>query len=151
MSQLVNVNGVNRIMPAAPVGAYQTYQILAPVSTHFRPATCAEVDCPDYLNGWRVRLEALTPEVAQTARTTGRRYRELHVQEGETWLVFEAGQPCFRASTHRKSLEREPMWRVKGGDWRRSLGVIRWHATAEAWRDDFGEHQERIADKINEG
>ena len=69
----------------------------------------------------------LTPEMAQTARTTGRRYREMHVQEGETWLVFEAGQPCFRASTHRKSLEREPIVarlylaadgpEVRGGVW----------------------------------
>ena len=32
---------------------YKTYRAVAPVKTHFRPATCAEVDCQNYVNGWK--------------------------------------------------------------------------------------------------
>lgn len=137
---------LNRIPPNLPAGAYQTFAIKAPVSTHFRPATCAEVECPNYLHGWRVRVEALTPELLHTAKTSGRRYVEQPIAQGETWLVFEAGQPCFRASQHRARLDRPELYLVRGGDWRQSFGQTRQHTRPEHWVEEFAENQQRLVD-----
>lgn len=143
---------MNRIQPAMPAAAYKTYQIAAPLGTHFRPATCAEVDCPDYLHGWRVRVENLTPELLHTARNCGRRYREVQVAQGETWLSFEAGQSCFRAGEHRKRLERPELFIVRGGDHRGNpLGQSREHTRPEDWVEDFAEHQQGLADTQQKG
>lgn len=138
---------VNRVEPQMPASAYKTYSIVAPASTHFRKATCAEVDCPRYLNGWRVRVEQLTPELLHAAKTSGRKYSELRVAEGETWLIFEAGQPCFQAGEHRKRLDRPELYIVRDGDWRGNpRGTeARRHARPEHWVEDFSEHQGRLA------
>ena len=107
---------VFRIEPALPAHAMKTYQIYSPISTHYRPATCAEVQCAAYEHGWRTRVEGLDPQLLHTARTSGRKYVEVRAAEGETWLVFEAGQSCFRVSTHRISLDRPEHYLVRGGD-----------------------------------
>lgn len=144
--------GVFRIMPQMPVQSYKTYQIFAPPS-HWRAATCAEVDCPHWLHGWRVRVEGLPPDMLQTATHSGRRYAEQHVAEGETWLVFEAGQRCFKASTHRVPV-RSPLFLTRPGDWRgnpEGQAAVYRHTRPEFWFEDFGEHQDRLADQIEKG
>ncbi|TVZ96523.1 hypothetical protein [Streptomyces sp. BK340] len=144
---------MNRIQPQMGAEAYKTYSIVAPPSTHFRKATCAETDCPDYLNGWRVRVEGLEPEMVHAAKTSGRKYNEVRIAEGETWLYFEAGQPCFRASEHRLRLDRPELYLVRDGDWRGNpRGTkTRMHQRPELWVEDFGEHQQNIADQIERG
>lgn len=140
-------------MPKRGPAAYKTYTISAPIQTHWRPATCEEIACPHFLNGWRVRLEQLPPDMQHTARTSGRRYRELAVAEGETYLVFEAGQPCFKASEHRKRLDRPELFVVQGGDWRGNpRGEEAFvHSGSDAWVDDFATHQDKLADAANKG
>lgn len=130
---------------------YQTYTILAPLSTHWRKATCAEVDCPDYLNGWRTRVEYLTPEQLHLARNCGRRHIVVKVGPGETYLVYDAGQPCFQVSTHRMRLEREERYLIRDGDARGNPTGRRVEVSGTAWNDDFGEHQQRLADLQQEG
>ena len=144
---------INRIDPKMPASAYKTYSIAAPVATHWRKATCQEVDCPRYLNGWQVRVEGLPPELLHAAKTSGRRYREMPVQEGETWLVFEAGQPCFQAGEHRMRVDRPELYIVRDGDWRGNpRGTqARQHARPEHWVEDFAEHQDRLATAHGEG
>lgn len=139
-----------RIAPALPVGAYTTYQVLAPLSTHFRPATCEEVDCEAYRNGWRVRIEGLAPAMLHAARTCGRRYRELQVAQGETWLVYEPGQPCLKATTHTTRLDRPEIYLRRPGDWR-GLGEAYRHSRPEHWVDDFATHQQQLADRLERG
>lgn len=140
-----------RVEPAMPVGAYQTYEIKAPAATHWSKATCQQVDCPDFLNGWRVRVEGLDPELLHAAEHSSRRYRRLDVGPGETWLVFEAGQPCFRAAAHRRRTGRPELYVVRGGDWRQHTGMIRQHVNADDFVDDWANHQRRIADTIEKG
>lgn len=141
-----------RLDPAMGVGAYKTYQLTAPLRTHWRAATCQEVDCPNYLNGWRIRVEHLDAQLLHTARNSGRRYREMPVQEGETYLVYEAGQPCFQASQHRVPNGRPELYLVRDGDHRGNpTGFVMQHSSAAAWTDDFGEHQERLADRFRQG
>ena len=43
---------VNRILPALPVTAMKTYSIDAPMGTHFRAATCVEVECVHQEGKW---------------------------------------------------------------------------------------------------
>jgi len=143
---------MNRLQPQGRVQDYKTYQITSPLSTHWRPATCAEVDCPEYLKGWRVRIEGLPPEMVHTARTSGRKYTELDVNESEHWLVFEAGQPCFRAALHRALLDKQEIFIVRGGDWRGNptREVVR-HTRPEFWQEDFAIHQDKLARQIQQG
>ncbi len=143
---------LNHFEPALPVQAMKTYSISAPQRTHWRPATCAEVDCPNHLHGWRVRVEGLPPELLHTAKTSGRRYEVLDVTEGETWLVFEPGQVCFQASQHKLPTGRPELYVVRGGDWRGNpTGERRIHTRPELWVEDFGEHQQRLAEQIERG
>ncbi len=51
---------INRAPAHLPVGAMQTYAILAPRSTHYRRATCAEFECPDYVNGFALVADLAT-------------------------------------------------------------------------------------------
>lgn len=143
----------NRIMPRVGPEAYKTYQVAAPLSTHWRKATCAEVDCEQHEHGWRVRVEGLPPEMLHAAKTSGRRWREEQIAEGETWLLFEAGQACFKASEHRIRVDRPELFLVKGGDFRGNPHGIptRQHANGRDWVDDFGEHQQRVADQREKG
>lgn len=143
---------LNRIQPEGKVQDYRTFQITSPLSTHWRKATCQEVDCPHYLNGWRVRVEGLPAEMLHAARTSGRKYAELHVAEDESWLVFEAGQACFRAEQHRKLLDRQEIFIVRDGDWRGNpTGNVRKHTKPEFWIEDMQENNEAVRARIEKG
>lgn len=143
---------MNRIPPQGRVQDYKTYQIVAPLSTHWRPATCAEIDCPDYTKGWKLRVEGLSPEMLHAAKTSGRKYTELDVTESEHWLIFEAGQPCFRARTHRKLLGKQEIFIARDGDFRGNpTGNVRRHTKPEFWLEEFQENQENIARRIQQG
>ena len=139
--------------PLMPAQAYKTFAVVSPLGTHFRPGTCAETNCPHYLKGWRTRVEALTPDLLHTATTSGRRYTVQQIAEGETYLVFPAGQACFRVSEHRVRLDRAPLYVVRDGDHRGNpRGTkARVHLSPDNWLDDFATHQQAIADEIEKG
>jgi hypothetical protein len=142
-----------RIEPAMPSHAYKTFAMESPLHTHMRQATCEEYGCDHYHQGWRVHVEALTPDLLHAAKASGRRYREEQVAEGQTYLIFEAGQPCFRAATHRLPIGRPPLFLVKGGDWRGNpRGTqTRRYDRPDQWVDDFATHQQTLADQIQKG
>lgn len=140
-----------RIEPNLPVTAYQSFTIAAPLSTHWRKATCAETACPHYLGGWRVRVESLPPDLLHAARTSGRRFTVLPVAEGETWLVFEAGQPCFQASEHRVRAGRPERFIERPGDWRGTTGAVREHVRPDDWVDSFANNQIKLSELIERG
>jgi hypothetical protein len=146
-----------RIIPKIGADAYKTYEIAAPLPSHFRPGTCAEVDCEHYLRGWQTAIDESSnlgqAQAYHIRQRAGRAYTEARGEHGLTVFTFPPGQPCFRAGEHRVSLERDPLFLVRGGDWRGNpRGVpTRQHASAEDWRDDFGEHQDRIATTIERG
>jgi hypothetical protein len=144
---------VFRIEPAMPPQAYKTYAMVSPLGTHTRQATCEEVGCDQYRQGWRVRVETLTPDLLHAARNSGRKYTEQHIAEGETYLVFEPGQACFKAATHRAPIGRPPLYVVRDGDHRGNpRGTkARLHQRAENWVEDFAEHQQALADEIKKG
>src|SRR5260370_1108126 len=106
---------LNRVPPALAIGAYKTYQISSPLSTHWTAATCAQVGCEHYLNGWALHVQAVTERDVHLAKTSGRRYRQQDIGPGQTWLVFEPGQPCFAAGTHVRRLERAEVYTTRAG------------------------------------
>jgi len=148
------VRPVTRITPALPPQAMKTYALAAPLQTHWRPATCEEVDCPQYLHGWKTVVDETTDlgreQAAYIREKSGRRF-EATWDGGLTTFVFEAGQQCF--ATHQQPLEREPIYLVRDGDFRGNpRGTsARVHTRAEFWVEDFGGHQQRLADRIKEG
>jgi hypothetical protein len=145
---------MQRIEPALPPDAYQTYRIVSPQATHFRPATCAEAECEAHLNGWQSTIDETTVLGQQQAhyirRQSGRGFTEERLPTGLTRFSFEAGQECFASSSHQVRLDRPELYLVQGGDWR-APGAVRKHANAADWVDDFGENQLRLADRIERG
>lgn len=115
------------------------YKILRPVETHSVSATCEEVDCPNYLHGWRVPLSAITSQHLQDLKAGGWKYTVTRLGETDGYLEFEAGQRCFTA--HVRQLERDPLWL------RNSFR----HSGVDAWHDDFATNQDRLKTLIERG
>jgi hypothetical protein len=123
---------------------------------------CDEFGCDAYLNGWRTIVDEATPlgqfQADYVRSSSGRVFDEDRDEAGLTVFTFSAGQMPFASTEHehvvRRRLEREPNYRVTGGDDRIPDGlrpVLRRHTNGIDWRDDFGEHQQRIADQIERG
>lgn len=137
---------LNRWPVELPVTKMVTHTILAPLTTHWRKATCEEVGCLDFHHGWGLDTAGLTEGQIGAAKKSGRRYHVEHDANGAKRLLFEAGQPCFRASEHRIRLDREELFLQRPGDWR---GNPEPHAKplvfsgAESWRDSLHTTLER--------
>lgn len=144
-----------RVGPNMPVTAYKTYAISAPLGTHFRDATCQEVECEHYRDGWVTKLD---PSVSQHAEwlkwirmKSGRHFTDL-TQSGDALVTlhFPAGQKCF--GKHKVRLPRPALHVVRDGDWRGNpTGGRRQHTRGEHWVEDFAEHQDRLATRVNRG
>lgn len=137
-----------------PVQAVKTYQVMAPEVSHWRTATCAEVECPAYMQGWRVRLATLTPAQRYAIETSGRRYSLLDLGEGQQWWTFPAGQRCFRSSEHRLPVGRPTLYVVRDGDpWRGNPRGTppRIHTDPKYWAEDFANHQQLLYERWKRG
>lgn len=132
------MTGPFRIQPAAPVQAYRTFAVTAPLATHFRRATCEDVGCGAFMHGWITRAQT-SEQADYIRRHSGRTFEER--EPGV--FVFAAGQTCFAADSHRTRLEREEHYIVRDGDWRGNpTGNIRKHTTSDHWVEEFAEHQD---------
>ncbi len=144
-----------RIEPKLPAHAMQTFQIVAPESTHWRKASCEEVECQAYKNGWRMRVDLQTPLGQAQARyikhDSGRKYKIIGQQDGIVELEFAPNQPCF--SEHRVRTDRPEVYRVKGGDFRGNplKTLTRVHKKPEFWVEEFAENQDRLKTQIERG
>lgn len=142
-----------RLQPDLPVTAYKTYSAVTPLETHFRPATCREVECEQQQNGWRTCVDTSTDLGARQAN-----YIRLHSGRAFTVIesaplvtfVFPAGQECFR--THRVRQDKPEIYVARDGDWRGNpTGRRRIHANGADWLDDFATHQDQITTLIQRG
>lgn len=121
------------------------YVMSRPLSTHWRRASCAEVECEQWQRGWVVVLDPAAPAYAELRRAidaSGRRYRitttdavneerGMVLPPGLEAAVFDGGQTCFRE--HLLPLDREPLYihRDRGRTWE--------HASWASWRDAYNE------------
>jgi hypothetical protein len=136
-----------------PAHAAKTYTVLQPLGTHFRIATCAEWGCEQYASGWDTVLDVSTDTGAKAAEhirlKAGRAYTVV-----ETGTIvrfrFPPGQRCFRE--HRLSLDRPALFVVRDGDDRGNPRGTPVRKLSDAdWVDDFANHQQRIADRLEQG
>lgn len=142
--------------PTLPPQAMVTYEANAPLDTHWRAATCAEVECKAYLQGW---TSDMFPNSADEARIL--KIYEAEIRKGQitTSLTpekfiryhFPPGTECFRRIWHRLPLERPALFTVRTGDFRGTDGVIRTFKDGEQWVDAFATHQDKIATEVNRG
>lgn len=139
---------LNRVQPAGPVEAYRTYQIAVP-RTHLRPATCEEYGCLSFRHGFSVTVLDGDERRHFLIKTSGRPYRA-EPQRGQTLYVFAAGTRCFREPSHTVQVAPE-IYLVRGGDWRRNLGLVRRHVDPDHWVEDFAEHTDKIATEARKG
>lgn len=148
---------MNRPDPLMAPHQYKTYAIVAPRSTHFRPATCAETDCPHYLQGWQSAIDESSDlgqgQAYYIRKQSGRRFTEARHADGLTVFTFEAGQECFNSSKHVARLDRPELFLVRDGDHRGNpRGTpVRQHVRPADWVEDFAEHQQAIADEHQKG
>jgi hypothetical protein len=133
---------------------YQTFQIKSPKATHFRPATCAEVECQAAEHGWRSTIDENTVLGQQQAfyirKQSGRKFTEERNELGLTVFTFANGQECF--AQHETRVQRPELYFVRGGDFRGNpTGERRQHQKAEHWVEEFAENQQRIIDAQERG
>lgn len=145
-----------RIDPRMAPGAYKTYQVLAPLASHFVAATCEESGCGAFLYGWVTEVDESVGlgqrQAHYVRREAGRRFAEERLPSGLTRFTFEAGQECFQRGGHRRSVGRPNIFVVRDGDRRQNpTGRRRVHASAEDWAEDFGEHQQGLAEAAQQG
>lgn len=139
-----------RIDPVGPVGAYQSYTVKLPPDTTIA-ASCEQVLCEARQFGWETHVDEATDlgrSQADYIRHHSRRtFKELRTQAGLTVFRFDSGQRCF--AEHRT---RPELHIVRDGDWRGNpTGRRRVHQSAADWVEDFGEHQQRVADQVERG
>lgn len=132
----------------------QTYQVLSPLSTHFRDATCEEVGCINYQIGWRNVVDernGLGQQQAYFVRQQSRRsFTEERGEDGLTTFTFASGQPCF--TRHRVKLDRQELYLVRGGDKRGNpTGFRRTHSRPQDWVEDIQINQDRLRSAIEKG
>ncbi len=147
---------INRITPLQNPMAYKTFAISQPLATHFRPATCVEVDCGPHQHGWATTVDVNTDLGRKQAyfirKRSGRRFTEAPYVAGLIVFTFEAGQTCFSSDKHRVPLERPVNHFVWGGDWR--VNPSRYDVKpmqGADWVDSFQEHQDRLKIELERG
>lgn len=159
------IRKLTRVEPVGPTQAYKTFAVRSPLSTHYRRATCEEIDCPDYLHGWYLKIEGTPEDLLYTARNSGRKYTigevlielkddEDNVVSTEIFkaFIFEAGQACFRASTHVKSLERPEFFFAGRGDHRSfSIRKAQQFERPDQFVESFEDHLARIRHALQQG
>lgn len=146
-------DGLQHFPTQVPVSAMKSYSIVAPLRTHWRPASCAEFECPEYLNGWVSVFPADSPQAEYIRHDKSRRHVETRDSAGLATFTFEAGQQYFAcdAHDHRLPTGRPERFLERGGDWRGSTGAFREHVRADDWVDSFANNQIKLADRLGRG
>jgi len=139
-----------RITPQLPPEAVKTYSIRSPRDTTVK-AVCEQVDCQAWRHGWRSIIDESTElgrSQAAYIRTQSRRtFREGRANGGLTVFTFESGQRCF--ADHKT---RPELYIVRGGDHRGNpRGEFLQHTRAVDWVDDCANHQQKLADRLEQG
>lgn len=139
-----------RIDPRLPVHAMKTYTIHSPKDTRVRTA-CEDTGCLNWRHGWETTVDESTDlgtaQAAYIRQQSGRTFTEQRTGDGLTVFRFESGQRCF--ADHMTGGER---YFVRGGDWRGNpRAESRQHARPADWAEDFAEHQQTLAGRLEKG
>lgn len=118
----------------------QQYRAVLPAQTHRREATCEEVDCPHYLNGWKTAVGNDGAQAYYVRKDSGRDFTEM-IEGDIVTFIFPPGQTCFR--DHSLPTGQPPIYL------RESRGQPRFvHKNGEEWVEDFGEHLDKVREAV---
>lgn len=154
-----------RPTPKGPTRMYNTYRASSPLPTHFRVATCQEFGCTAYNNGWSyVKVELERENLLYKVTHAGKRYREMlapvpYKDANDEWqlgpemlcLIFEPGQACFQAATHRVPIGRPEFFFAGKGDFRSFRQQEARRLNREDWVDLFENDMDKIRTAIQRG
>jgi len=145
---------LNRIEPAAGPQYFQTYRIAAPITTHRRRATCAEVDCEKRRKGFRAQFDVSTVAGRNNAlraeELKGHRMFSRTVAGSLVTYTFPAGQDCL--DVHTVPLEREPFYVTRGGDHRGNpRGIAPVRLNEANFIDHFQNNQAKLIQRLERG
>lgn len=144
-----------RFDPKLPVGAMKSYEIKAPLATHWSVTTCADVDCDAHRLGWQTLIDEKTNlgqrQAALIRRNEKRRkFTESRNEAGLTVFAYEAGQQCF--AEHRARNMRPERFVERGGDHRGNpRREHRLHTRPEFWVESFQANQDKLRTVIDRG
>lgn len=136
-----------RLPSSLPVSAMKTYQIAAPLASHWNVVTCADAGCDAHELGWDSVIDERTDLGQRQAhyirRESGRRFTEERQPDGLTRFSFEAGQRCF--AEHKARNMRPEKFIERGGDHRGNpLRLRREYGRPDEWVEAFAENQDRL-------
>lgn len=146
-----------RLTPSGPASAYTTFSVAMPHGPEFeRAATCEEIDCDAWRNGWMTRVPAASLDLVEAVMKSGRPFTEVTgLGSSEREFLFAPGTPCFRASTHRIAVRPDlpQLFVVRDGDWRGNPRhtEARIHKRPEDWVENFQETTAAVVDRIERG
>ena len=128
----------------------QTFRVAMPVSTHWDAASCEDVDCLAYLNGWSLIMPvAEAADAIATVKASGRAYSfrmvDRQTDDGMVEYRFAAGQPCFAASRHIAQTDRPALY-IHGNRETQQSRVVQtneWHERFVETLDGLHEIDER--------
>lgn len=137
-----------RVPEKGPAHLYETFSIRAPKPTHWRDATCEEVDCQYMARGFRLSVDE-TKQVGQAnaaklRKDPQRSPKEYRDEFGMTIFEYPSGTRCM--GKHTKRLDLPEIFTVRGGDHRGNpkRTPVRTHTKAEFWVEEFAEVQDKI-------
>lgn len=153
MQEIDGQRPIFRPDPLLRVDQMQTYQIVSPTQTHTRAASCAEVDCAAYRNGWTMKVDPRSElgrrQLNYIRLHSGRRYHDVTgLDQPLVELLFNAGQNCF--ADHRLPLDRPAFFLKYNGDWRARISDPV-SMRAVDWVDDCATTLDEIAGRVKEG
>ena len=144
----------------------RTYRVVAPLRTHWRPASCEDTDCAQWRDGWWSHCDEASDlgrnQAEYIRRRSGRRFTE-HREDpddapaelrgrGLTWFWFPPGQQCFARRVHEWPEGREGKRHVvRNGRPEGYLADGRPHRRPEDWVEDFALNQDRVRTLVERG
>jgi hypothetical protein len=136
--------GGMRVPMEGPTAAYNTFSISQPSDRGVREA-CEDAGCLAWRKGWSMQFDESTAlgraQAAYIRWQSGRTFDEKRTAGGLSVFVFPSGQRCFvEHQTHPQ------FFRVRRGDWRANLGMIREHTRADDWVEHMQENLDKVRD-----
>ena len=90
----------------------QHFRVVSPIPTHWRPATCAELQCEPWRHGWKTIVPAGSVQDDYIRHHSGRQFEIVRSDDSaNVAFYFPPGQVCFGSHEgHITKLEREPLF-----------------------------------------
>ncbi len=138
---------------------HKTYAIRSPIRT--RPATCEEMDCPAWRDGWTITVPLIDMEFFKAVcagRVDGIKREPIEVtglfemNKDVREFMFNPGNSCFDVRNplaekpHVKVLPAPEFYFVGHGSTGNQFRIknARQHANGEDWQEDMQEHLARV-------